>query len=321
MLVDRFERVIDYIRISVTDRCNLHCLYCVDGDSSYFPHEEILTYEEILRIIRIFSELGVRKVRLTGGEPLVRKNLLFLIKEISKIPSIKDISLTTNGVLLKDYAQALRDAGLRRINVSLDSLKRERFRSITGFDLFDEVIRGIEASLMAGLSPVKINTVIIRGFNEDEILDFVRFAIQKKVNVRFIELMPFGLLWEKERIIPSEEIKARIEEIYPLEETENKGNGPARVFRIKGKEAEIGFISPMSSHICSLCNRIRITSKGGLKPCLFSEKEYDIKKLLRYSASDEEIKGYIKEVIKEKPEKKPMVGFIKKCQKMRDIGG
>jgi len=321
MLIDRYERVIDYVRISVTDRCNLRCVYCFDGDLPLTLHSDILSYEEILRLVRLLAELGVRKVRLTGGEPLVRRNLPFLIREIATLSGIEDVSLTTNGVLLKEYAPMLRDAGLKRINVSLDSLRRERFKEITGFDLFDQVLEGIDMALKVGLDPVKINTVIIRGFNDDEVLDFVLLAIRKNLNVRFIEFMPFGSIWEKERIVTSDEIKKRIEESYGLEECENRGNGPARVYRVEGTRAEIGFISPLSAHICALCNRIRVTARGGLKVCLFSEDEYDLKRLLRDGSDDESIKSLVRRVIGRKPERRGEFGLIRKCQKMREIGG
>ncbi len=203
MLTDNFNRVISYLRVSITDRCNLRCRYCTDSTFAFIPHQEILRYEEIIRIVRIAASLGVRKIRLTGGEPLCRKDLSFLLKEINDIGSIDDISLTTNGLELTDSVETLRDAGLRRVNISLDSLRPERFAYITGVDAFDKVIRSIDAAKDAGLNPVKINTVIIKGFNDDEVLDFADFARAREVQVRFIEFMPFGdgALWDKSRII------------------------------------------------------------------------------------------------------------------------
>lgn len=321
MLVDRFERVIDYVRISITDRCNLRCVYCVDGEFPFISHDQILSYEEILRLVRILAQLGVRKVRLTGGEPLIRRNIAFLIKQIGAVPGIQDLSLTTNGVLLSEYAVILKDAGLKRINISLDSLRRDRFERITGLDLFDKVFRGIEKALEVGFDPVKINTVIIRGFNEDEILDFVNLAIQKGLNVRFIEFMPFGSIWQREKIVTSEEIRRTIEEKFALEESENRGNGPAKVYKLRGARAEVGFISPLSSHICALCNRIRITARGGLRACLFSDEEIDLKPFLRDPRDDQAIRDLVRQVISRKPQRRAEFGLVRKCQKMREIGG
>ncbi|MCX5798242.1 MAG: radical SAM protein, partial [Proteobacteria bacterium] len=203
--MDKFNRVINYIRISVTDRCNLRCKYCVNEDFPFLPHAEILRYEEIIRFVRICAELGVSKVRLTGGEPLIKQGIAFLLKEINMIQGIHDISLTTNGVYLGEKVQELKAAGLKRVNISLDTLKPQRFKFITGVDAFDRVLNGIERSKDMGLNPVKINTVMIKGFNDDEILDFAKFAKVWDVDVRFIEFMPFGesTLWDNSKIIPS----------------------------------------------------------------------------------------------------------------------
>ena len=324
MLLDNFNRIINYLRISITDRCNLRCKYCVDEDFSFLPHDEVLRYEEIVRFVRICSELGVNKVRLTGGEPLVRKGISYLLKEINTINGIEDISLTTNGVYLGEKILELKKAGLRRINISLDTMKKEKFAFITGVDAFDNVLKGIEESIRAGLKPVKINTVIIKGFNDDEILDFARLAKKWGIHVRFIEFMPFGEsnLWDSSKIVPSSVIEALIKNTYELEPTSNSERGPAKMFQIKDSFGKIGFISPLSSHICKECNRIRLTSNGMIRPCLFSDIEYDVKKLLRSNTKDQEIKTFVSNVVKAKPEKKFETGFIKKCQRsMRHIGG
>lgn len=324
MLLDNFNRIINYLRISITDRCNLRCKYCVDEDFSFLPHDEVLRYEEIVRFVRICSELGVNKVRLTGGEPLVRKGISYLLKEINTINGIEDISLTTNGVYLGEKILELKKAGLRRINISLDTMKKEKFAFITGVDAFDNVLKGIEESIRAGLKPVKINTVIIKGFNDDEILDFARLAKKWGIHVRFIEFMPFGEsnLWDSSKIVPSSVIEALIKNTYELEPTSNSERGPAKMFQIKDSFGKIGFISPVSSHICLECNRIRLTSNGMIRPCLFSDIEYDVKKLLRSNTKDQEIKTFVSNVVKAKPEKKFETGFIKKCQRsMRHIGG
>lgn len=325
MLVDSFNRVISYVRISITDRCNLRCKYCNDGAFPFIDHNEVLRYEEIIRFVRIGAALGIRKVRLTGGEPLRRKSLAFLLREINEMKPIDDISLTTNGVELAGQVEELRSAGLRRINISLDSLKPDRFAFITGVDALDRVLRSIEKAKEAGLDPVKVNTVIIKDFNDDEVLDFVDFAKKQQVHVRFIEFMPFGDkgLWDKSKIINSADLKSAIDEKYHLKGTANAQKGPARMFLVNGSEGTIGFISPMSTHICHECNRIRLTPDGKIKPCLFSEQEYDVKGLMRQGASDEEVAEFLKATVLKKPERKQLEGgLMRKCQRsMRDIGG
>jgi GTP 3',8-cyclase len=322
MLVDSFNRVINYVRISITDRCNLRCKYCTESLVPFIPHDDILRYEEIIRFVRISASLGVRKVRLTGGEPLRRKGLAHLLNEINAIGQIEDISLTTNGVELAANVGELRDAGLRRINVSLDTLKRERFEFITGVDAFDKVMASIEAAKEAGLNPVKINTVIIKGFNDDEILDFAGFAVEQDLQVRFIEFMPFGDGWDSTKVLTSAYLEDLIRSEYDLLPSQSSHRGPAKMFRFPGGTGQIGFISPMSSHICHECNRIRLTPDGKLKPCLFSDAEYDVKALLRGNATDEEVAEFIRNVVGAKPEKKFETGTIKKCQRsMRNIGG
>ncbi len=324
MLTDRFNRIINYLRISITDRCDLHCKYCVEKDFPFIPHDEILRYEEILRFVRIAAGLGVTKVRLTGGEPLCRKDVPYLLHEIATTKGIGDISLTTNGVGLADRVSELKAAGLRRVNISLDTLKRDKFRFITGVDAYDKVLDGIEKAKSAGLCPVKINTVIIKDFNDDEVLDFVAFAQNENVEVRFIEFMPFGDtgLWDSSKVVTSAELQAYIKKTYELVPSTNSHKGPARVFKIPGQHGKIGFISPISTHICSDCNRLRLTSDGKIKPCLFSDREYDVKGLLRGGKSDEEIAHAVVEIVRAKPEKKFESGVIRKCQRsMRGTGG
>lgn len=324
MLVDDYNRVIDYVRISVTDRCNLRCRYCIDGDFPFIPHTEVLSYEEIIRFVRICASMGVKKVRLTGGEPLTRKGLPHLLKELGGIRGIADISLTTNAVLLADNLEELKEAGLKRINISLDTLRKDRFSWITCVDAFDRVIESIKKATYSGLNPIKINTVIIKGFNDDEILDFVRIARKWDHEIRFIEFMPFGdtSLWKSTDIITSKQIEDVIRQKFELIPSMRPGKGPAKVYDIGGGSGRIGFISPVSSHICAECNRIRLTSKGMIRPCLFSDVEYDVKALLRSGKSDEEIREFIVNVVKVKPEKKLEMGAIKKCQRtLRNIGG
>ena len=323
-LIDDYNRVIDYIRISITDRCNLRCRYCVDGDFPFIPHTEVLTYEEIIRFVRICAAMGVKKVRLTGGEPLTRKGLPYLLKELAGIEGIADISLTTNAVLLADKIDELKEAGLKRINISLDTLKKDRFAWITCIDAFDRVIDSIKKASYSGLRPIKINTVIIKGFNDDEILDFVRIARKWDHEVRFIEFMPFGdtSLWKSTDIITSRQIEDIIRREFDLIPSLKNGKGPAKVYDIGGGPGRIGFISPVSSHICAECNRIRLTSRGMIRPCLFSDVEYDLKALLRSGADDAAIKAFVRDVVKVKPERKLEMGSIKKCQRtLRNIGG
>jgi cyclic pyranopterin phosphate synthase len=261
---------------------------------------------------------------LTGGEPLTRRDISHLIEEINKINGIKDISLTTNGVLLGKNIDELKAAGLKRVNISLDTLKKDKFAFITGVDAFTDVIRSIKKAHYSGLNPIKINSVIIKGFNDDEILDFAKLSIRYNHHMRFIEYMPFGDsgLWDRSKIVTSNEIESRIREVYELESSVNNEKGPAKMFNIKGAAGKIGFISPISSHICSECNRIRLTSNGRIRPCLFSDVGYNVKKLLREGKSDEEIKSFIIGIVKVKPERKDEIGQIKKCQRsLQHIGG
>lgn len=323
-LIDDYNRVIDYIRISITDRCNLRCRYCVDGDFPFIQHNEILTYEEIIRFVRICATMGVKKVRLTGGEPLTRKGLPYLLKELAAIDGIADISLTTNAVLLADNIDELKDAGLKRINISLDTLRKDRFEWITCIDAFGRVIDSIKKASYSGLNPIKINTVIIKGFNDDEILDFVRIAKKWDHEIRFIEFMPFGetWLWKSTDIITSKQIEDVIRREFELIPSLKNGRGPAKVYDIAGGSGRIGFISPVSSHICAECNRIRLTARGMLRPCLFSDVEHDLKSLMRSGKDDEAIRTFIRDVVKVKPERKHEIGSIRKCQRtLRNIGG
>ncbi|MCC6347414.1 MAG: GTP 3',8-cyclase MoaA, partial [Nitrospirales bacterium] len=289
---DKYERVIDYLRISITDRCNLRCIYCMPSEGvKLIRHKDILRYEEIIRIVQIAADLGVRKVRLTGGEPLTRKDLPPLVAAISAIEGIEDISLTTNGLLLERLARPLAEAGLKRVNVSLDSLRPERYREITrGGDIRD-VLAGIEEAEKAGILPIKLNMVPIRGFNDDEIEDFARLTLRKDYDVRFIEFMPIGAreIWSHEKYISTEEIRKRVEAIAPLLALKLRKAGPARYFRFGDAPGVIGFISPITHHFCGSCNRLRITSDGKLRPCLFSETEIDLKPALRGDTPDSEV--------------------------------
>lgn len=304
-LKDNYHRTIDYLRVSITDRCNLRCIYCMpSGGLIPIEHKEILRYEEIIRVIRIAAKIGVRKIRITGGEPLVRRNVVYFIASIKNIPGIEDLSLTTNGILLSRYAEELKSVGLDRVNVSLDTLKPERYREITRSGDLSLVLKGIEAIEKVGLNPIKINMVPICGVNSDEIEEFARLTLKAAYQVRFIEYMPFGSedMWSPEKFISTEEIKSIVEGIGPLIPTKLRKSGPARYFRFENAPGVIGFISPISNHFCNECNRLRLTADGKLRPCLFSETEIDLKPALRGGSSDDEIERLIKLSIEVKPE-------------------
>ncbi|MFH1703936.1 MAG: GTP 3',8-cyclase MoaA [Nitrospirota bacterium] len=304
-LKDNYHRTIDYLRVSITDRCNLQCIYCMpSGGLIPIEHKEILRYEEIIRVIRIAAKIGVRKIRITGGEPLVRRNVVYFIASIKNIPGIEDLSLTTNGILLSRYAEELKSAGLDRVNVSLDTLKPKRYREITRSGDLSLVLKGIEAIEKVGLNPIKINMVPIRGVNSDEIEEFARLTLKAAYQVRFIEYMPFGSedMWSPEKFISTEEIKSIVEGIGPLIPAKLRKSGPARYFRFENATGVIGFISPISNHFCNECNRLRLTADGKLRPCLFSETEIDLKPALRGGSSDDEIERLIKLSIEVKPE-------------------
>lgn len=303
--VDRFRRTIDYMRISVTDRCNLRCIYCMpDTGTVPIPHSETLRYEEIERIVKAGVGMGLRKIRITGGEPLVRKNITHLIKLLNAIEGIEDLSLTTNGIFLAEYAEELAEAGLRRVNISLDSLKPDRYREITRGGDIERVFKGIEAVQKAGLVPVKINMVPIRNINDDEVGDFALMTLRDPLQVRFIEFMPFSGCgaWSAEKVVPAEEIQKGIEKLGVLRPAKTKKSGPARYFAFEGAAGVVGFITPLSNHFCAECNRLRLTADGKLRPCLFSETEIDLKSSVRGGSDDTEIQRLISLAIALKPE-------------------
>ncbi len=305
-LIDSHHRKIEYLRISVTDRCNLRCLYCMPAEGvNLATPESILRYEEILRIARLSVNHGVTRIRVTGGEPLVRKGIVEFIRELSGLKGLEEVSLTTNGVALKEFAGRLKDAGLTRVNVSLDSLKRERFAKVTRGDKLDAVLEGLEEAQRVGLTPVKINMVVIKGFNDDEIVDFARISREKPYHVRFIEYMPFNTEegWDREKCISADEIKRLIEAEVPLLPIEERGAGagPARRFKIKGAPGELGFISPVTRHFCGECNRLRLTADGKIRACLFSDTEVDLKGALRDGSDDRAIEDLLFHAVMEKP--------------------
>jgi cyclic pyranopterin phosphate synthase len=290
------------------------------------PHEKILTYEEILRIVRVFAIEGISKVRLTGGEPLVRKGIVEFISRLSQIEEIKDLSLTTNGILLKEFAQDLKKAGLTRINISLDSLRRERFSQITRKDDFESVWGGIEEALRVRLSPIKINMVAIQGLNDDEIESFAQLTLHLPLTVRYIEYMPSGNGedWKESNILTIPQIQSRLENIGKLIPIpSDQWDGPARRFRIEGAIGEIGMIGAVSSHFCGDCNRLRLTPDGKIRTCLFSDEEIDVREILRKGGSDHDLKERLLVALRTKPEKHHINTLqFKKCQRnMSAIGG
>ncbi|MGQ9684301.1 MAG: GTP 3',8-cyclase MoaA [Anaerolineae bacterium] len=302
---DAFGRPIEYLRISVTDRCNLRCVYCMPEEGvTPLHHQDILSFEEIARLARVVVGLGVRKLRLTGGEPLARKGVEHLVAMLGAIPGVEDLSMTTNGTLLAGKAQRLMEAGLRRVNISLDTLQPERYAAMTRRGRLDDVYAGMAAAEQAGLRPVKVNVVVVRGLNDDEVLDFARQTLVSGWHVRFIEVMPLGADREaRERVyVPSAEVQRRIEDAYGVLETAPaNGAGPARYYRIADAPGTIGFISPLSEHFCFRCNRLRLTANGLLLPCLMAEEGYDVRALLRSGASDEELRARVLEAINAKP--------------------
>ncbi len=292
-LVDNHHRRLTYLRLSVTDRCNLRCQYCMPPQGLPLqPHDEILTYEELLRLVGLFVDRGVNKIRVTGGEPLLRRGLIDFLSRLREAAPGVELCLTTNGLLLADMAPDLRAAGISRVNVSLDSLDRRRYEAITRRDALDQVLAGIDAALATGFDPVKINMVLMAGVNDDEIADFGRLSLERPLVVRFIEFMPVGDRsdWRSDLVVSTEEVMKRLAPMGRLEPIGRQPeDGPARRFRIEGAVGEVGFISAMTDHFCQTCNRLRLTAEGRLRPCLLSDTEIDLKTPLRSGASDAEL--------------------------------
>jgi len=329
-MLDKYSREINYLRVSITDRCNLHCVYCRPKEGiSLQGHEDILRYEEIIRVVSLAVKMGLIKVRVTGGEPLVRRGVVEFLAALKKIDGLKDISLTTNGILLEEYAQRIFDAGITRINISLDSLDRDKYFKITNGGNLDAVLRGIDSAERIGFSPIKINTVLMKGFNDDEALQFTRLAAEKPFQVRFIELMPMATKLDYGHdFMPASQLIEAISQRYALDQIKskkNKSDGPARIFKIKGGLGEIGFINPVSEHFCATCNRMRLTSDGKLRVCLLNEAEIDLKKALRENCTDAELEKLIWDAVLLKPKGHDVVctdSSLKKCSRiMSEIGG
>ena len=331
---DRYGHRISYLRVSITDRCNERCTYCMPHElQEWLPREEILTFEETLRLIRIAAELGVSKIRITGGEPLTRRGVLGLIRELPRIPGLHDIGVSTNGTLLArevepqvTMAQALRSASVRSVNISLDTLDRRVYSEITGRDLHMQVLEGIDAAITAGFHQIKLNTVLMRGRNEDQLIPLIEFAAARNLILRFIEMMPVSTreVLDEENFISTVEAKRRIESHFGslIREPEFRTNGPATYYQIPGRQQRIGFIGAMTNlHFCESCNKLRLTCDGKLRPCLGSYLEFDIMKPLRAGASDQELKDFFLDVVDRKPEQHDFRDNYKPGRKMIAIGG
>ncbi len=329
MLIDPFNRHITYLRVSVTDHCNLRCLYCREEDHKIFTkRSEVLSFEEIERIVRIFSELGVKKVRLTGGEPLLRKGILYLTKLLGEIPGLQDIALSTNAHLLSSFAPALKKHGVNQVNVSLDSLDDRRFRDITRGGDLTTTVKGIDAAIESGMKPVKLNMVVMRGVNDDEIEAMVEFSIHRGIDIRFIETMPVGFagIESVNHHYSEQEILDRIYKKYGdrlMNATRNKTDGPAKALFIRGTNTNLATISAVSNNFCNDCNRVRLTTKGDLILCLGQEDSVSLRDAVRSSMSDDEMKEIIINAINKKPEKHFFDSVIDNIshRQMVEIGG
>jgi cyclic pyranopterin phosphate synthase len=325
-LIDRYNRHLNYLRISITDRCNLHCLYCVPQDLiPRLHHDDILRYEEIIRIVKVGIGLGISKVRVTGGEPLVRKGVYDFLKDLTAIAGLSDVSLTTNGVLLQENIRKIYDAGISRINISLDTLNRNKFEKITGHDAFNRVWQGIEAAQAIGFAPIKLNIVALNGINDEELTDMARLSLTRPFHIRFIEYMPIG----KSRmgngpLLLAPEIKERFRVLGKLIPIKNDQNdGPAKRYKIEGAVGEIGFIPAISQHFCNGCNRLRLTASGQLRPCLLSDHQEDLRGLLRGGGSDQQLAEHFFKAVRHKPSDHNLAGQRagRVCGQMRAIGG
>jgi len=323
---DPFHRRIDYLRLSITDRCNLRCTYCMPEDGiPRLSHEDVLNYEEILHLVRVVTRMGISKIRITGGEPLVRKDVLFLCANIAATPGLKSLSLTTNGLLLGQYARSLFVAGIKRVNISLDTLKPEKYAAITRRDAFEQVWAGIRAAQETGFAPIKLNAVVMQGVNDDEIEDLASLTYHYPFEVRFIEFMPFQGEDGESRLVSADIILERLRRVAPLlPAVSENSNGPARHYRFPNALGKIGIISPISEHFCHTCNRLRLTADGKLRTCLFSVEEHDLKAPLRQGASDEDLTALIRAAISRKPERHELDNrLLRKCisRPMVKIGG
>ncbi|NPA91070.1 MAG: GTP 3',8-cyclase MoaA [Chloroflexi bacterium] len=325
-MFDKYGRHIHYLRISLTDACNLRCVYCMPEDVTFKPRSELLEDEEILRLVRIFAHLGVDKIRLTGGEPTIRPRLVELVRQIKRVSGIRELAMTTNGILLPELAHPLKMAGLDRVNISLDTLDPHKFHAITRWGHLEDVWAGINAAEAAGLEPIKINSVVTRGFNEEDVVDLARLTLDHPWDVRFIELMPVGGIAEfaQSAVVPSRETRERIEKaLGPLQEVAGHDpRDPARPYRLPGAQGRIGFIDSISNPFCAGCTRIRLTADGKLRLCLLHDTEVDLLTPLREGADDETLARIIREAVWEKPWGHGLArNVIPRSRHMSQIGG
>jgi GTP 3',8-cyclase len=326
-LFDGHGRRISDLRVSVTDRCNFRCQYCMPADGlPWLEREEILSFEEIERTVRVMAQMGVTDLRLTGGEPLVRREFPRLVSMLAGVPELRDLSLTTNGYLLERDADALVEAGITRVNVSIDSLQKDRFFQLTRRDSLPQVLRGLDAiAAHESVRPIKVNAVALRGFSEEEALPFAEFARSTSFQVRFIEFMPLDGdgAWSPDQVLPGDELRAIINRVHPLEEVPREPHATARVFRFLDGQGEMGFINPVSEPFCADCNRIRLTADGKLRTCLFSLHETDLREVLRGGAGDDELETVIRKAVwrKELKHRVGEKGFRQPARTMSAIGG
>jgi len=306
-LIDPFGRSINYLRLSVTDRCNLRCTYCMAEDMTFLPKQQILSLEELRDAAAAFVELGIKKIRLTGGEPLIRRDILKLVTALSALPGLNELTMTTNGLLLPNMAKPLKDAGIARLNISIDSLKADRFKQLTRVGELEQVLAGVQAAKAAGFARIKLNAVILAGFNDDEVLDLAHFAIANGLDISFIEEMPLGEISSHRRRdtqITSEHIRQQLAAHYSLLDSAETTGGPSRYLRVADSDSKIGFISPMSNNFCGSCNRVRMTAEGRLLLCLGNEHSLDLREILRAFPGDStRLKRAIVEAIGDKPER------------------
>jgi len=322
---DSYGRNIHYLRISLTDRCNLRCVYCMPADMAFAPPSHLLQDDELFRLVRIAASLGFDRVRLTGGEPTVRPNLVNIVGGIANIPGIQEIALTTNALLLENLAEPLAQAGLKRVNISIDTLDAERFQQITRFGKLEQVWRGILAAERAGLNPIKLNAVIVRGYNEDDIVDLARLTLDHAWDMRFIEVMPLGSIadFQLESVVPVAEMKSRIERACgSLVPVEWDGRNPARPYRLRGGRGTLGFISSVTEPFCEGCERMRLSADGRLRLCLLRDDEVDLLTPLRAGASDEELRALMSRGVHNKPWGHGLAqNVIAESRVMSQIGG
>lgn len=326
MAIDRFGRHIHYLRISLTDHCNLRCIYCMPEDMTFRPNAELMQDDEILRLTQLFAELGFDKIRLTGGEPTVRAHIVDIVRGIASTPGIRSVSMTTNGILLSRLARPLAEAGLQRVNVSIDTLNPEKFHRITRWGSLEQVWQGVLAAEEAGLTPIKLNAVVVKGYNEEDVVDLARLTIEHPWQVRFIEMMPFAGATDLQltQVVTANQIQERIEATFGKLEVANEGrlDGEARLFHIPGAQGDIGFISSVTQPFCSACTRARLTADGRLRLCLLREKEVDLLTPLRAGATLDDLRQLIVEGVWEKPWGHGLAeGVIPLNRVMSEIGG